>query len=742
MKHKQLRQGSLMLLLSLISIALHAQTRALESQVLSFDSIPLSYAQIQLLRPPYYLAVVQADSMGRFSFASQAYGQYQLSVYWEGFRRTYAYSHTDSTGADSLFSNFTMDQIDWYAVGGMPVYQGSGTGVQVQHGPTVIHAQSTRDVSTVAALSAGVYQSSSGTGINVRGNRSTGNVIFIDGVQVRGGLPQSSIAQLQVILGGYPAEFEYSPDGNNRLDLPKPKDPTQPILHPNARTSFPHPAPAYSPPVSSQSYASKKKEEPSASPVEEKHLIPLIENQAQLVSKSPLSTFSVDVDAASYSLFRRELRYNQLLAANNIRAEEFINYFDYDLPKPLGDHPISLDTEVSPCPWNEDHQLVRISLQAKEIEQQEVLPSNLVFLIDVSGSMGTPDGLPLIQEGLIKMVKQLSAEDRVSLVVYAGASGVVLSPTAGNEKTKITKAIQQLQSGGSTNGGAGIELAYKLANKSYLEGGNNRVILCTDGDFNVGISQPDELIKLIRSQSKEKNIFLSVLGAGFTYADQRMEELSNHGNGVYYFLDSATEAERVLGTELRGTLFTVAKDVKLQIEFNPQKVNAYRLLGYQNRLLADADFNRDSVDAGDIGAGHSVTAIYEIVPYTDPSEALASQYEGTEELLYAEEERRNSVELMTVKFRYKLPDEDQSRLISQSLLAGISPWESCSKNHRWASSVAECSMLLRQSTYLQNSTYEQAIGRALGAAGNDKERLAFIEMIKKVQSFQTALQTP
>lgn len=739
MKHNQLWLGSLLFLLSLISITLHAQNRAIEGQVLSLDSIPLSYAQIQLLRPPYYLAVVQADSMGNFSFAPHAYGQYQLNVYWEGLKQSYTYPHTDSSGLDTLFGNFAMDQIDWYAIGGIPVYQGLGK----KANPTVIHAQSTRDVATVAAISAGVYQSSSGTGINVRGHRSTANVIYIDGVKVRGGLPQSSIAQLQVILGGYPAEFEYSPDGNNSLELPKVEDPTTPRVHPNARTAFPHPAPTYSPPASSQSTAPTKEKESSVLPEEVKYLTPLVENQAQLVSKSPLSTFSVDVDAASYSLFRRELGYNQVLAANSIRAEEFINYFDYDLPKPTAEHPIALDTEVSPCPWNEDHQLVRISLQAKEIDHQTIPPSNLVFLIDVSGSMSTPESLPLIQKALSSMVKQLTSQDRVSIVVYAGASGMVLSPTAGNEKIKIIEAIEQLQSGGGTNGGAGIKLAYKLANESYLEGGNNRVILCTDGDFNVGVTQTEALIKLIRSQSRENNIFLSVLGVGpYVTTDQRMEELSNHGNGVYYFLDSATEAERVLGTELRGTLFTVAKDVKLQIEFNPQKVNAYRLLGYENRLLADADFNRDSVDAGDIGAGHSVTAIYEIVPYTDPSEALASQYKGEEPLLYAEEGKRNSLELMTVKFRYKLPDEDQSRLLSQSLMAGISPWERCSKNHRWASSVAECTMLLRQSNYLQNSNYEQAIKRALSAADHDKERLAFIEMMKKAQSLQAAQQNP
>lgn len=733
MKHNQLWLGSLTLLLSLYHLSLPAQNLSIEGQVLSQDSVPLSFAQIQLLRPPYYLKVVQADSLGRFSFEEQSAGQYQLEMHWKGMRQSFQWNTEYSITSDTLYTHFALDQINWYAVGGRPAYFSTKTNARTNPKQS-IQAQATRNISTVATLSPGDYQGG-GSGLVIRGSRSISSITYIDGVKVRGRLvlPQPSIQQLSGILSGTPAEIEYNPDGLNHLALPAKPDPTKPILHPYARQhTF---------------YYSRYK--PRSSPKQDKEyiiddpfLIPLIENQVQIVSTAPLSTFSVDVDAASYTLFRRETNLGQTLAANSIRTEEFINYFDYELPKPANEHPIALDTEVSPCPWNSDHQLVRISMQAKELAAQVVPPSNLVFLIDVSGSMSTPMSLPLLQNALVNMVSRLSSKDKLSIVVYAGASGVVLPPTSGNEKFKIKEAIMGLTSNGGTNGAAGIKLAYQLAEKNFIEGANNRVILCTDGDFNVGISDTESLVKLIEVQ-REKDIFLSVLGVGFyTSTDHMMEEVSNHGNGNYYFLDSPREAERVLGEELLGTLYTVAKDVKLQIEFNPQKVNAYRLLGYENRMLANADFALDSVDAGDIGAGQQVTALYEIVPYRDADKPIASQYQGPESLFYPTAERQNSLELLTVSFRYKLPDANQSQLLSQSLFAGITPWERCSPNHRWAASVAECTMLLRNSSHIKTSSFEQAIGRAISLAGKDEEKLAFIELMRKVQTMQAAYETP
>lgn len=341
---------------------------------------------------------------------------------------------------------------------------------------------------------------------------------------------------------------------------------------------------------------------------------PIVENNYHFVRDEPLSTFSIDVDAGSYSILRSYLNGGDIPPTNALRIEEMINYFKYEYPKPTGDHPFSVLTDVAVCPWDTSHQILQIGLKAKEIEEDNLPPSNLVFLVDVSGSMNEPNKLPLVKSSLRMLVQKLRKEDKVAIVVYAGAAGLVLDATPGNEKDKILQAIDRLSAGGSTAGGAGIQLAYEIAKKNFFNDGNNRVILATDGDFNVGVSSEAALIELIEAKRKE-GVYLTVLGFGRgNYKDSKMEQLADKGNGNYAYVDNLQEAQKVLVKEFGGTLYTVAKDVKLQLEFNPTKIAAYRLIGYENRLLNKEDFNDDTKDAGELGAGHEVTALYEVIP--------------------------------------------------------------------------------------------------------------------------------
>ncbi|MCA9399721.1 MAG: VWA domain-containing protein, partial [Candidatus Omnitrophica bacterium] len=378
----------------------------------------------------------------------------------------------------------------------------------------------------------------------------------------------------------------------------------------------------------------------------------IYENEFLAAIDNPLSTFSIDVDTASYSNVRRYLNNNQLPPVDAVRIEEMVNYFSYNYPQPQGNDPFSITTDAAVAPWNPDHQLIRIGLQGKVMSGKELPPSNLVFLIDVSGSMNDPNKLPLLKSAYKMMVNQLSQNERVAIVVYAGAAGTVLDSTPGSNKQAILEAIDRLSAGGSTAGAQGIQKAYDIAKSNFIKGGNNRVILATDGDFNVGVSSDSELTRLIEEKRKE-GIFLTVLGFGTgNYKDNKMEKLANKGNGNYYYIDTEREAKKVLVNELGSTLFTIAKDVKIQIEFNPAQVQSYRLIGYENRILAKEDFNDDTKDAGELGAGHSVTALYEIIP-ARLGENIAGKVDP---LKYQAKNMVNSQELMTVKLRYKQPD--------------------------------------------------------------------------------------
>ncbi len=439
------------------------------------------------------------------------------------------------------------------------------------------------------------------------------------------------------------------------------------------------------------------------------------------VAGSPLSTFSIDVDTAAYSNVRRFLCDGEWPPADAVRIEELINYFDYDYPHPEADAPFGIVTEITHAPWASAHQLVHVGLRSTPVATADLPPNNLVFLLDVSGSMSSRDKLPLLRAALALLVAELRPQDQVAIVVYAGAAGMVLPPTSGAEKAIMLDTLSRLEAGGSTAGGAGIRLAYALAREHFIVGGNNRVILATDGDFNVGVTSDGELVELIERE-RESGVYLTALGFGTgNLQDARMEQLADHGNGNYAYVDSLREARRVLVEHMGATLLTVANDVKLQVEFNPAWVKGYRLIGYENRRLRDEDFNDDAQDAGDLGAGHSVTALYEIIP-ADSDEPVP----GVDPLRYQQITPRPGVgagEVLTVKVRYKRPGESESRLVARTLARPVPGGEGPSEAFRFASAVAEFGMALRDSPYKGDASYDRAYDRAREALGADEDGL-------------------
>ena len=454
------------------------------------------------------------------------------------------------------------------------------------------------------------------------------------------------------------------------------------------------------------------------------------ENTYKSVRTSPLSTFSIDVDKAAYSNIRRMLNNGQKVPKDAVKIEEMINYFDYDYEQPKDEHPFAIHTEVAKSPWDEDTKLVKIALQGKEVPLDDVPASNFVFLIDVSGSMNSPNKLPLLQSSFKLLTDKLRKQDKVAIVVYAGAAGLVLPSVNGNEREEIKAAIDRLQAGGSTAGGEGIDLAYQVAQENFIKGGNNRVILATDGDFNVGASSDNQMKDLIE-QKRESGVYLTVLGFGMgNYKDSKLEALAQTGNGNHAYIDTMQEAQRVLGTEFGGTMYTIAKDVKIQVEFNPLKVQSYRLIGYENRLLNDEDFNDDKKDAGELGSGHTVTAIYEIIPTGVKSKWITD----VDQLRYSKTlpKRNNTNELLTVKFRYKDPEKNKSRLLTKYVEDVNTPMSAASTDFKFASAVALFGMKLRDSDYARKATLEQV--KELAAAGRGKDakgyRAEFIRLVE------------
>ena len=465
---------------------------------------------------------------------------------------------------------------------------------------------------------------------------------------------------------------------------------------------------------------------------------PVNENGFKNVNINPLSTFSIDVDNASYSNIRRFINNGQLPPADAVRIEEMINYFKYDYPEPRGEHPFSVFTEIAVCPWNKQHLLFQAGLKGRSIDKSSLPASNLVFLIDVSGSMSDQNKLPLLKSAFGLLINELRPQDHVAIVVYAGSAGLVLESTPGNRKETIMAAIDNLESGGSTAGGAGLKLAYKEAEKNFIKGGNNRIILATDGDFNVGESSNGSMERLIE-EKRELGVFITVLGFGMgNIKDDKMELIADKGNGNYSYIDNLQEARKVLVREFGGTLFTIAKDVKFQIEFNPARVKSYRLIGYENRLLNDEDFNDDTKDAGEMGSGHNVTALYELIP-AGSDEQIPSvdplRYQSASEDHY---KKNISAEYLTIKLRYKKPDGNTSIMVEKNVNSYIRDMSEASDNVRFAAAVSEFGMILRNSEFKGSSTLESAAKLAASARGEDEDgyRSELVRLINTVKDMR------
>ncbi len=454
------------------------------------------------------------------------------------------------------------------------------------------------------------------------------------------------------------------------------------------------------------------------------------ENPFVTALENPQSTFSIDVDTASYANVRRMLQEGVLPPPGAVRIEELVNYFHYDYPEPDGEHPFSVTTELTDCPWQAEHQLLRIGLKGAHMARKERPASNLVFLLDVSGSMMEGRKLPLVKSAMTLLTGELKKQDRVAIVVYAGASGLVLDSTSARQQDKILSAIEQLTAGGSTNGGEGIQLAYRVARQNFIEGGINRVILCTDGDFNVGTTNDSALVELIQTQA-QSNVFLTVLGFGSgNLKDSKMEKLADKGNGNYAYIDSQLEARKVLVEQIGGTLVTIAKDVKIQLDFNPRYVQSYRLLGYENRLLANQDFRDDAKDAGEIGAGHTVTALYEIVPAGGTTSRPSNQRESefVEPKLIATSQPGT---MLTVNLRYKQPTADESSEFQVRVSDDVQP-QSASSDFQFASAVVAYGLLLRGSQHVGTADWDWVVDTALENVGEDTSGLRgeFVQLAK------------
>lgn len=480
-------------------------------------------------------------------------------------------------------------------------------------------------------------------------------------------------------------------------------------------------------------YSSQRYKLNSAAPVQDfntEGYDHISENGFKRVQDDPLSTFSIDVDAASYSNVRRFLNQGMLPPAGAVRVEEMINYFQYGYEQPKNNDPFAVYTELADCPWAPEHKLLLVGLQGKQVPMENLPSSNLTFLVDVSGSMASEDKLPLVKGALKLLADQLRENDRVSIVVYAGAAGLVLEPTS--DKTRIKQALDQLEAGGSTAGGQGIQLAYKTARNNFIKGGNNRVILCTDGDFNVGASSDDELVRMIEKE-KQSGVFLTVLGFGTgNYQDAKMQKLADKGNGHHAYIDQMSEARKVFVNEFGGTMFTIAKDVKFQLEFNPVNVQGYRLIGYENRLLNKEDFNDDRKDAGEMGSGHTVTALYEIIPQGVETDLLGD----VDPLKYgkkAVERNGNKDELLTIKVRYKKPDEDVSKLMTQPVKNQSAGYKLASGQFRMAAAVAAFGMILSESKFKGEADLGLVKTLASSALGNDPGgyRKEFLDLTDK-----------
>lgn len=660
---------------------------------------PILFGAVILYQNEVLLQGTETDLDGNYSFTVHNHGTYDIEVSYVGYQTQLITGiKVDSTHevvnitlnegvelTECVIMAFKEPLIDYNNT----ISGGSVTAEQIRSLPT-------KNITAIAATTAGISVVDS-RDISVRGSRTNGSYYYLDGVKVSGNtktlVPQSEIIQTEITLGGT--------DASKECQTPKVNE--------------------------SKVETDKKLRDELKMNTEEYSKI--IENKFINPKDEALSTFSIDVDRASYSNVRRMINNHQMPPPDAVRIEEMINYFPYEYEAPTGNVPFNVENNLTDCPWNSKHQILHIGIQGIEIVKEELPATNLVFLIDVSGSMQTWNKLELVKSSLNLLVDNMREQDQIALVVYAGAGGIVLESTSGKDKQTIKEAIYKLTAGGSTAGGAGINLAYKVAKENFIKGGNNRVMLATDGDFNIGVSDEGSLVRMIE-EKREEDIFLSILGYGMgNYKDSKMQKLANSGNGNHSYIDNIDEAKKTLIDEFGGTLFTIAKDVKIQIEFNPEFVKSYKLIGYENRLLDKQDFNDDKKDAGELGAGHTVTAFYEIEPQT----TFGRQTTSVDELKYQElQSANNKSDLATIKLRYKKPIGTKSKLIEQIITPEINTI--ISTDLQFALCVAEFGMLLRGSRDLKGRNYKELLVRSKTLIDQDNwgYKSDFISMLENV----------
>ena len=672
-------KSKIFILQLLLQMTLHSHAQEICGTVTDSKKEPLVSATVIVTQNGKYMAGVPTDFDGNYSIKLLDPGYYDVRVTYLGFdtltMKGVVVNPSEKTGV-----NFTMKLGNGQQLKDVILHWKKKPVDKYKHN-TILTAQEIKSKPTtlttdLVAITPGINQNQRSQAAKPAPANNAGNVYIVDGIQVQGAtgmyMSQGATQQTNMELQGKPVYL----------------DPSQ---------------------------AEYKK---------------VAENDFRMVKSSPLSTMSVDVDRASYSNVRRFITNGELPPADAVRVEEMVNYFDYQYPAPQDNKPVAIQSELTWCPWNRNHILLRIGMQAKKMATAQLPPSNLVFLIDVSGSMDEPDRLPLVKSSLKLLVNKLRKEDLVSLVVYAGQAGLVLPATHGDKKQVIIEAIDHLQAGGSTAGGAGIELAYKTAATNFIKGGNNRVILATDGDFNVGVSSDNELEELI-TKKRSSGIFLTCIGVGDdNYKDSKMELLADKGNGNYDYIDNIKEAEKMLVKEFTGTLFTVAKDVKAQIEFNPQKVQSYRLIGYENRVLNTEDFRDDKKDAGDMGIGHMVTILYELVP----AGACNDEQRPVNELKYQQQKQSPDAladETATIRFRYKDPADSISKEMAFVVSDQKNEFAAATGNTRFAASVALFGMILKGSAYKGTGTFSDVLKIANESKGEDMEgyRTEFINLV-------------
>ncbi len=679
----------------LITISSYAQTTSLSGNVTdAVTNEPVMFAAVALYLEGVLYSGAETDLDGNYHFPDLQSGTYDIEVSFIGYqplklKDVVVYEGQHNIVDVSITEGVVMEEIEVIAYR-EPLIRQDNTSQASSISSEEIKNLPQRNINGLAKTSAGVGSTDSGRQLNVRGGRSDATTYYIDGVAVRGNL----IPDNKTIKKAERKARKLNKKAH------KEKKSTPEIQHIPSTEDYDY--------IAENGYLSTKHE--------------------------PLSTFSIDVDRASYSNLRRFINSHQMPPLDAVRVEEMINYFHYDYEQPSNKDPFSITTEYTTCPWNKKNTLLHIGIQGKEIDLKDIPDANLVFLVDVSGSMNSANKLPLVKESLKMLVRKLRPTDRIALVTYAGSTRVVLPSTSVSKAPAILAAIDALGAGGSTAGASGIKLAYETARKFFIKSGNNRVLLATDGDFNVGISSDAELQRIIEKE-REDGIFLSVLGYGTgNYKDNKMQVLADKGNGNHAYIDNIKEAEKVLIEEMASTLYTIAKDVKIQIEFNPAEVAEYRLVGYENRLLANEDFNDDKKDAGELGAGHTVTAIYEI-----KTKATKQKKKKAVDALKYQVERNASPqykdELATIKLRYKKSDGDKSKLIAETISNQTTSLEKTSDNLRWAAAVAQFGLTIRNSRYVKKKDYPSIIANAEAAMGVDKNgyRAEAIQLMQRMQ---------